>query len=108
MLTSGIYRKPTHTECYIKSNGYYHKSHQHAVFSSSVNRPFKQAECTKEYKHTLKTAKVNNLDKQLIDKKIRTLRKLKHIKEATKQSTLDKKCHLQKSYHPWANKKFNN
>ena len=52
-LTFGMYRKPTHIECYIKSNGYKPKSRQHAVFSSVVNRllsaPLKQTECTKEY-----------------------------------------------------------
>ena len=39
-MTSGIYRyrKPTHTEYYIKSNGYNPKSHQHAVFNSRWNK----------------------------------------------------------------------
>ena len=31
-LIFGIYRKPTHTECYINSNSYNPKSQQHAVF----------------------------------------------------------------------------
>ena len=52
-LIFGIYRKSTHTECYINSNGYNLKSHQHAVFNSLVyrlNTPLKQTEYTKEYK----------------------------------------------------------
>ena len=37
-LTFVIYKKPTHTECYINSNGYNPKSQQNAVFNSLVYR----------------------------------------------------------------------
>ena len=46
-ITFGIYRKPTHTECYINSNGYKPKSQQHAVFIRLVcrllNTPLEQS-----------------------------------------------------------------
>jgi hypothetical protein len=85
-LAFGIYRKPTYTECYIKSNVYNPKSHQHAVVNSLVyrlNTLLEQTEYTKEYEYTLNTAIVNGFDKQLVDKKITTFTRLKHIKETT-------------------------
>ena len=67
-LTFGIHRKPTNTECYIKSNGYNPKSHQHAVFNSLVyrllNRPLEQRVYTKEYEHILNTALADGFDKR--------------------------------------------
>ena len=66
-----MYRKLTHTECYIKPNGYNPKSYQHAVFNSLVHRllntPLEQTEYTKEYEHILNTAVVNGFDKQLVE-----------------------------------------
>ena len=64
---------------------------------------------TKEYKHILNTKEVNGFDKQLIDTKIKTFRRLKHIKETTTLSTLDKNDTYKKlTHYPWAHKKFNN
>ena len=40
--------------------------------------------------HILNTAVTNGFDKKLVDKKITTFRRLKHIKETTTLSTLDK------------------
>ena len=61
-LTFGIHRKPTHTGCYINSNGCNPKS-QHVVFNSLVyrllNTPLEQAEYTREYEHILNTAVTN-------------------------------------------------
>ena len=81
------YRKRTHTECYIKSNVYNRKSHQHAVLNSLVYRllktPLEQTEYTKEYEYILNTSVTNCFDKKLVDKKITTFRRLKHSKETT-------------------------
>jgi hypothetical protein len=56
-------------------------------WNSLVNRLLstllKHIEYTKTYKHILNTAEVNVFDKQLIDMRIKTLRRLKHIKETT-------------------------
>ena len=52
-LTFTTYRKPTHTECYINSNGYNPKSQQHAVSNSLVYRllstPLEQTEYIIDY-----------------------------------------------------------
>ena len=86
-LTCGLYRTPTHTECYTKSNEYNSKSQQHAVFNSLVyrllNTPLEQTEYTRAYGHISNTTVVNGFDKQLVDKKITTFTRLKHIKETT-------------------------
>ena len=82
-LTFGMYRKPTHTECYINSNGYNPKSQQHAVFNSLVYRLLnillEQTEYTRHYEHILNTAVTNGFDKKLVDKKIKNFRRLKQI-----------------------------
>ena len=111
-LTFGIYRKPIHTECYIKSNGYNPKSHQHSVFTSLVyrlfNPPLEQTEYTKEYEDILNSAIVNCFDKHIVGKKIITFRRLKPIIETTTLSTLDKGVTYKKfTYHPWAHYEFN-
>jgi hypothetical protein len=84
-LNFGICRKPKHTECYTKSNGYNLKLHQQSVFNSLIplSIPLEQTQYTNKYGHTLHTAEVKYFDKQLIDKKIRTFKRLKHIKEIT-------------------------
>ena len=63
----------------------------------------KQTEYTKEYEDLLNTAIVNVFDKQLINKKITTFRRLKHIKETTTLSTLDKddKNYVKKKERKW-------
>ena len=62
-------------------------SHQYAVFNTIVyrllNTPLEQTEYTQENEHILNTAATNCFDKKLVDKKITTFRKLKHIKEIT-------------------------
>ena len=59
----------THTESYIKPNGYNLKSHKHKVFNSLVYRllniPLEQTEYTKEYEHILNRAVTNSFDKKL-------------------------------------------
>ena len=93
-----------HTECYIKSSGYNPTSHRYVIFNSLINRhlstPLEQTEYTKKYKHILE-AEVNGFDKQLIEKKMRTFRRLKHIKETTTLSILDKNVTYKMfTYHP--------
>ena len=67
-LTFGIYRKPTHTECYINSNSYKPKLQQHVVFNILVyrllNTPLEPTEYTREYEHILSTAVTNGFDKK--------------------------------------------
>jgi hypothetical protein len=63
-LNAGIrvYRKQTHTECYINSNGYNPKSQQHAVSNSLVyrlNTLLEQPEYTREYEYILNIAVTN-------------------------------------------------
>ena len=59
---SNIYRKPTHTECCLKSHGYNLKSHQHAIFSRLVNillsTPLQQI----EYTRTIGSGTVLNIE----------------------------------------------
>jgi hypothetical protein len=67
-----------------------------------------QTEYTKEYDYILNTEDVNDFDKQLVGKKATTIRRLKHIKETTTLSALDKDATYKKiTYHPWAYNKFN-
>ena len=67
-LTFGIYRKPTHIESYIDSNGYNPKSQQHAVFNSLYRlliTQLEQTEYTREYEHILNTAVTIGFDKKI-------------------------------------------
>ena len=72
----------------------------HAVFNTLVNRllstPLEQTERTKEYEHIINMAEVSGFDKQLIDKKVRTFRRLKHTKETTTLSTFNKNATYKK------------
>ena len=50
----------------------------------------------------------DGFDKQLVDKKITTLRKFKHIKETTTLSALDKNVIYKNfTYNLWTHNKFN-
>ena len=78
----------------VTPNRHNPKSHQRAVFNSLVYRLFntllEQTEYTKEYEYILNITVTNGFDEKLVDKKITTFRKLKHIKETTTLSTLVK------------------
>ena len=69
----------THTDTYIREEGFNPRPHKHAVLNSLtfriINTPLKETEYKKEYENIVKIAEKNGFNKYLVDKKIKKTKK---------------------------------